>query len=80
MWFAKFFGGRRGEDEDDQPTATPAQQAQAPLGAAATHLPSSTPLTTPTVKRRTSDIQPKGFDPYNSGAFQRHNAWERVHR
>jgi hypothetical protein len=72
MWFAKFFGGRSGQDDDEQPTATPAQQTQAPLGAAA-RLASQPPA-----KRRSSDVQRKGFDPYNSGAFQRRNAWERV--
>lgn len=74
MWFAKFFGGRSGYDDDEQPTATPAQQAPAPLQADARVF-----LNSPT-KRRSHDTQRKGFDPYNSGAFQRRNAWERVNR
>ena len=69
MLFARLFGKRR-EEEDDEPSAqAPASQA------------------------RTAPARPKsdaadaaerpdaaGFDPYNSGAFRRTNAWERVNR
>lgn len=72
MWFAKWFGGR--SDRDDEParfapaapkSAAPAKRVQGKVGGA----PASTDKQ---VKR--------GFDPYNSGSFDRNQAWERVLR
>lgn len=68
MWFARLFGVRKGRAEDEQPSATPVQQQEAPRSASVTK-----------TKRRSLDSHRKGFDPYNSGAFQR-NAWDRVNR
>jgi hypothetical protein len=73
MWFAKLFGGRGSHEEDEQPSARPASLTNAGLGTAG--LAPSTPA-----RRRAKDTRGKGFDPYNSGAFQRRNAWERVNR
>jgi len=72
MWFAKWFGGR--SDRDDEParfapaapkSVTPAKRVQGKVGSA----PASAGKQ---VKR--------GFDPYNSGSFDRNQAWERVLR
>ena len=72
MWFAKWFGGR--SDRDDEParfapaapkSVAPAKRVQGKVGSA----PASAGKQ---VKR--------GFDPYNSGSFDRNQAWERVLR
>lgn len=73
MWFAKWFGGR--SDRDDEParfapvapkSVAPAKRAQSNVGAA---------------KAGTGAKQVKsGFDPYNSGSFDRNQAWGRVLR
>jgi hypothetical protein len=68
MWFARLFGVRKGHAEDEQPIATPVQREEAPRSAALIK-----------TKRRSHDSHRKGFDPYNSGAFQR-KAWDRVNR
>jgi hypothetical protein len=68
MRFAKWFG--RAEDnnvEDDEPARFDAPSTV------------SRPITAaPPVSSRPKTV--KGFDPYNSGAFERRNAWERVNR
>lgn len=73
MWFAKWFGGASEvEGEDDEPArhAPPpsirpaAPQVAKRSGAASAGRPASG----------------TGFDPYNSGAFERRNAWERIKR
>ena len=74
MWFAKWFGGR--SDQEDEParfapppapkSATPAKRVQTNTGAATAATGSKQ------VKR--------GFDPYNSGSYDRNQAWERVLR
>jgi hypothetical protein len=72
MWFAKLFGGDRNDESDDEPArfesprVRPAQSVH-PRKAVL----NANPLT-PSTK--------KGFDPYNSGAFKRQNAWEKVGR
>jgi len=67
MWFAKWFGGRSHELEDtDEParfTAPPTRTTQQ----------SST-----TIVRTKKTGAVKGFDPYNSGSFEKRNAWARV--
>lgn len=69
MWFAKWFG-RRDEGLDDEPARFPPSERAAPSARApqATKNPGQTKPTT----------AKKGFDPYNSGAFERKNAWERT--
>lgn len=78
MWFAKWFGGR--SDQDDEPArfapvaprpAAPAKRAQGNVSAAKAPL-GTKPDGTKQVK--------SGFDPYNSGSFDRNQAWGRVLR
>lgn len=74
MWFAKWFGGRRNEHEDDEPARFSAPH---PIKTAskATASPALRPAAAVGSPKKN-----KGFDPYNSGAFERRNAWERTHR
>lgn len=71
MWFARLFGGRRDREADyEEPTAV---------------APAPPPATTKSnVPAKAAKAPPKatlkGFDPYNSGSFERRNAWERVNR
>ena len=73
MWFAKWFGGRRDEEDTDEPArfappvSTPTQPATPEAARPAN------PVKSPAPKQ-------KGFDPYNSGSFERRSAWERVNR
>jgi len=73
MWFARLFGGRPEEGEDEQPTATPVVRP-------ATSGALSRPPAQPPVKLQSRKPSAKGFDPYNSGSFERRNAWERIGR
>lgn len=69
MWFAKWFGGRKETTEDDEPA-----RFSAPVR---TESPAATP---PRVETKYNPTAKSGFDPYNSGAFERRNAWERISR
>ncbi|MET0986857.1 MAG: hypothetical protein ABW034_15785 [Steroidobacteraceae bacterium] len=66
--FGKLFGWRKPVDvePDDPPSAAPVVR-QRPVNPAAT-------------KAVAPGTSAKGFDPYNSGAFKRQNAWEKVPR
>lgn len=77
MWIARLFGARGGQDDDEQPTAAPPSPPEVPTAVTASS--SAKAAQKLAVKRRSHDSQRKGFDPYNSGAFQRH-VWERVNR
>lgn len=80
MWLSKIFSGRKDELDDDaneQPAAARPIVYVAP------------PATAPAAPRKNAPpsqlkIQPResaGFDPYNSGSFQkRGDAWERISR
>ena len=68
-WFARLFGSRVEDREDDEPARFPMMQPGLPDQTAVIRAPSSPP----SVKGKT-----KGFDPYNSGSFERRNAWEKV--
>lgn len=74
MWFARLFGGRRRDDgsDDELPTATAPQRPVVN--------PSATVAKQPRNKAKGTSRKPVGFDPYNSGSFERRNAWERVGR
>jgi hypothetical protein len=76
MWFAKLFGGRDEREDDEEPTAVAPHRAvaQMPTTSAVTKRPATAPVPGSEVAKR------KGFDPYNSGSFERRNAWERVNR
>jgi hypothetical protein len=65
MWFAKWFGGRNEVEDTDEPARFAAPATPAPQQSATT-----------AVVRKTKPGS--GFDPYNSGSFERRNAWERV--
>jgi hypothetical protein len=66
MWFAKWFGGRKEEDpETDEPARFAAPPTPAPQESA-------------TMIRKKQASSGNGFDPYNSGSFEKRNAWERV--
>jgi hypothetical protein len=76
MWFARLFGGRDDGRDDELPTAV---------------APPPPPVTSVTVSKRpaaasaaSQPAKPRkpggGFDPYNSGAFERNNAWGSVKR
>ena len=69
MWFAKWFGGR--SDQDDEPArfapvpprpVKPAKRAQGNSGAA----------------NAGAEQVKRGFDPYNSGSFDRNQGWGRI--
>lgn len=73
MWLARLFGGRKGKAAK-RPARIAPRIADSP---------------TPPVKRSLSAGNAElsiladtnhGFDPYNSGSFERNNAWERVSR
>ncbi len=66
MWFAKWFGGRDEAQDTDEPARFAARPTRAP----------QQPATTIAGKKKAGSN--KGFDPYNSGAFAKRNAWERV--
>jgi hypothetical protein len=65
MWFAKWFGGREEVEETDEP-ARFAAPATPPQQSAATMV------------RAKKTGSGKSFDPYNSGSFEKRNAWARV--
>jgi hypothetical protein len=73
MWFAKLFGGR---EDDSEPSEFPPHPASNTSKAMPTNVrpapanPGSKP------KKGAA----KGFDPYNSGNFDKNKAWERVIR
>jgi hypothetical protein len=66
MWFAKWFGGRNEVEDTDEPARFTAPPTPAPQQSAAT------------IARKNKARPGTGFDPYNSGAFEKRNAWERV--
>jgi hypothetical protein len=66
MWFAKWFGGRNEVDETDEPARFTAPAPAVPQQSAAT------------IVRKKKAGAGSGFDPYNSGSFEKRNAWERV--
>ncbi|HEY8538001.1 MAG TPA: hypothetical protein VIL28_03980 [Steroidobacteraceae bacterium] len=70
MWFAKWFGGRKDDEEPSEHPPHPA--ARASKARHNTVRPSSH-----FEKKLNAD---KGFDPYNSGTFDKTKAWERVVR
>jgi hypothetical protein len=70
MWFAKWFGGDKEADDNDEPARFTAPEIH--------RLPASASTTITRQKKAAGSV--KGFDPYNSGSFEKRNAWERVSR
>ena len=66
MWFAKWFGGRNEVEDTDEPARFTAPPTRSTQGSD----------TTIVRTKKTGSV--KGFDPYNSGAFEKRNAWEKV--
>jgi hypothetical protein len=76
MWLARWFGGRKAEADDDEPArvappARPVQPVKRSTAASAAKRGSAA---------KAADKVNSGFDPYNSGSFDRYQAWERVIR
>lgn len=74
MWLAKWFGRRGEATENDEP----ARHAAPEISKAVQPLTGSKPRAAG--KPEACSQTKKGFDPYNSGAFERGAAWERVNR
>lgn len=71
MWLARLFG-RGKDDEPSEFPPHPASNARVPAGVTGP-LPAAKP------ERPHKVVQKgKGFDPYNSGAFRKAAAWDRV--
>ena len=76
MWFAKLFGGRDDGRDDEPPTAV---APPPPPATSVNNLRGRAP--SPGKPVTAGAAKPKGgFDPYNSGAYDRRNAWESVKR
>ena len=73
MWLGKWFNRHR-DEENDEPARFSAPQIVRP--------PEEEPATQSNgATNKPAKLKPAtGFDPYNSGAFERRNAWERIHR
>jgi hypothetical protein len=72
MLFGKWFNRHR-DEENDEPARFSAPQIVRPAEEDSTQTRGANP----------KPAKPKpanGFDPYNSGAFERRNAWERITR
>ncbi len=77
-WLARLFGGRKVQE-----AGRPARSA--PRISAGAAPPVKRPLSAGHAKRgihadKVGSKAKSGFDPYNSGSFERGNAWERVIR
>lgn len=72
-WFAKWFGGR--SDQDDEQPARVAPAASRPVAPARRMQTKVGAKASPAGKQVN-----RGFDPYNSGSFDRNQAWNRVIR
>lgn len=70
MWFAKWFGGRDEVPEADEPARFAPPDVSKP----------AQPAAPPAAKANARPPRKEGFDPYNSGSFERRNAWERINR
>ena len=74
MWFAKLFGGREDDSEASEFPPHPAAASLKPT-------PSSVrPVTHDKGSAPRKPASGKGFDPYNSGSFDKNRAWEKVIR
>jgi hypothetical protein len=75
MWFGKWFNRHR-DEEDDEPARFSAPQLVKPPQPDLAQTRGANAASASPKSSKTS----KGFDPYNSGAFERRNAWERIPR
>ena len=72
MWFAKWFGGRSSQERKRARIAPVVSRPVVPAQRARDNVAAKADSASRQVKR--------GFDPYNSGSFDRNQAWERVLR
>jgi len=71
MWLHKLLGGQH--TDDSEPSSVPPHPASGSPVASQARRPTKLPgIRTQAVKKAT------GFDPYNSGAFRKVSAWERI--
>jgi hypothetical protein len=73
MWWARLLGGRTVEADDEPARFAPPESAQ-------TRLPVKRVQGNVSGAKAGSKPTKSGFDPYNSGAFERSRTWERVIR
>jgi hypothetical protein len=66
MWFGKWFGRRDEAQDTDEPARVAPRPGRPPQ------------QSTTTIASKKQPASGKGFDPYNSGEFEKRNAWERV--
>lgn len=74
MWFARLFGGRDDGRDDELPTAVAPPPPPVTSVTKRPVAPAPAPAPAKPAKGK------GGFDPYNSGAFERRNAWSSVKR
>jgi hypothetical protein len=79
MWFAKFFGGRTVEADDEPARFAPPESAMISQPVRRVQGDVSNPKAKPGTAARKAGAK-GGFDPYNSGAFDSSRTWERVIR
>ena len=81
MWFARFFGGRKVEaDEPARFAPPPSAKTLPPVRRSQGNSSNATAKPDGAAGKRANKSAKGGFDPYNSGSFERSNAWERVIR
>lgn len=76
MWLARLFGGRKVTEEDEPARFAPAAPPVQPVKSSSAVGSASRGIHAGKVANKVKS----GFDPYNSGSFERKNAWERVIR
>jgi hypothetical protein len=81
MWLAKIFGRTRDDSEPSMFSPHPAANQDPSLSRPSASRPSSPPpAAAGQAAARQAVSKAKGFDPYNSGAFRKASAWERVNK
>ena len=80
MWFAKLFGGRRVEADDEPARFAPPESAKISQPVRRVQGDVSDSTVKPTGAAAKKARAKGGFDPYNSGAFDLSGAWERIIR
>jgi len=79
MWLARLFGGRK-VVEAERPARLAPRISDSPAPSAKRALSSAGNARRGIHADKVSNKAKSGFDPYNSGSFERTNAWERVIR
>lgn len=77
MWLARLFTG---SSDDSEPSEFPPHPAATCV---ATQIPARSASSTASASMTSAHnpaVKGSGFDPYNSGAFRKSSAWERIGR